>query len=128
MLKLESLPILIDPDQCQLTRPSQKVFVSKMQRSVVMRLSSRLLSRRRFSSAIGRLEGKVAIVTGGGAGIGRESCLLFAREGAKCVVADLNLEAAEESKKLILQAYPGADVITIKSDVSNAKQCSEVST
>lgn len=97
-----------------------------MQRSVV-RLSSRLLSRRQFSSTIGRLEGKVAIVTGGGAGIGRESCLLFAREGAKCVVADVNLEAAEESKQMILKTYPGADVITIKSDVSDAKQCSEVS-
>ena len=41
-----------------------------------------------------RLEGKVAIVTGGGSGIGRGVCLRYAQEGAKVVAADLNGDAA----------------------------------
>lgn len=43
----------------------------------------------------GQLEGKAAIVTGGGSGIGRASCLLFAREGAAVTVADLQEAAGE---------------------------------
>jgi meso-butanediol dehydrogenase / (S,S)-butanediol dehydrogenase / diacetyl reductase len=42
-----------------------------------------------------RLKGKVCIVTGGGSGIGRATCLLFAKEGASVVVADKRQEAAE---------------------------------
>jgi len=37
----------------------------------------------------GRVEGKVALVTGGASGIGRATALTFAREGAKLVVADM---------------------------------------
>lgn len=42
-----------------------------------------------------RLNGKVCIVTGGGSGIGRATCVLFAREGARVVVADKRSEAAQ---------------------------------
>jgi NAD(P)-dependent dehydrogenase (short-subunit alcohol dehydrogenase family) len=48
-----------------------------------------------------RLKDKVAIVTGAGAGIGRASCLAFAREGATVVCADLSRETGEETARLV---------------------------
>ena len=51
-----------------------------------------------------RLKDKVAIVTGAASGIGREIALMFAQEGAKVAIADLNLEAADSAAKEILAA------------------------
>ncbi|HZS93267.1 MAG TPA: SDR family NAD(P)-dependent oxidoreductase, partial [Chloroflexota bacterium] len=44
-----------------------------------------------------RLQGKTAIITGAGSGIGRESALLFASEGATIVAADLNEHSGRET-------------------------------
>jgi len=44
-----------------------------------------------------RLEGKVCVITGGAGGMGHEAAILFTAEGAKVCVADMNLEAAEET-------------------------------
>src|SRR5207249_8660409 len=49
----------------------------------------------------GRLEAKVCVITGAGSGIGRASALLFAREGACVVVADVDRAGAEETVKLV---------------------------
>ncbi|TMA51577.1 MAG: SDR family NAD(P)-dependent oxidoreductase [Deltaproteobacteria bacterium] len=49
----------------------------------------------------GRLAGKVALVTGGSSGIGRATALIFAREGAKVVVADVNVEGGAETVRLL---------------------------
>ena len=66
-----------------------------------------------------RLRNKVALITGGGSGIGKATCLLFAREGAKVVVVDLKKETAEETAKAIRDA--GGDARAFAADVSKAK-------
>lgn len=50
---------------------------------------------------MGKLNGKVAVVTGAASGMGQQIAILFAKEGAKVVVADLNLEAAQKTVALI---------------------------
>ena len=54
-----------------------------------------------------RLQGKAAIITGGGAGIGRAISILFAREKARVAVADIDLSAARATAAAVLSS-PGA--------------------
>jgi NAD(P)-dependent dehydrogenase (short-subunit alcohol dehydrogenase family) len=63
-----------------------------------------------------RLQGKVAVITGAGTGIGRATAKLFAQEGARVVVAEINAEAGEQTAQLIIQA--GGDAIAIRTDVT----------
>jgi NAD(P)-dependent dehydrogenase (short-subunit alcohol dehydrogenase family) len=65
-----------------------------------------------------RIEGKVALITGAASGIGRESALLFAREGASIVVADVN-EQAGHAVVAELEAAGGRAVF-VRADVSKA--------
>ncbi len=68
---------------------------------------------------MGRLAGKVAIITGAGSGIGRESALLFAHEGASVVVAEVNDGAGREVAAEIEKA--GGSALFVHADVSHAR-------
>jgi len=65
-----------------------------------------------------KLEGKVALVTGAGGGIGRATALLFAREGADIAVNDIDLSLAEETVEGVRQM--GQRAIAIRADVAEA--------
>jgi len=67
-----------------------------------------------------RLDNKVALITGGGSGIGRQSALLFAKEGAQIVVADLDEKAGRETASMI------KDAIFVRADVSSARDCQQM--
>ncbi|KEQ26758.1 3-oxoacyl-ACP reductase FabG [Paenibacillus tyrfis] len=65
-----------------------------------------------------RLQGKTALITGGAAGIGRETAALFAQEGARVIIADYNKQQGEEAVQALLQK--GADAHFIEVDVSDS--------
>jgi NAD(P)-dependent dehydrogenase (short-subunit alcohol dehydrogenase family) len=68
----------------------------------------------------GILQGKVALVTGGGSGIGRATSLRLAQEGAKVMIADYVPEGAERTVKMIKDA--GGEASCIAADVSLSRQ------
>jgi meso-butanediol dehydrogenase / (S,S)-butanediol dehydrogenase / diacetyl reductase len=68
-----------------------------------------------------KLKDQVAIVTGGGGGIGEGICLCLAREGACVVVSDQNLGFAEETAAKVVKA--GAKALPIQTDVRDGEQC-----
>ena len=70
-----------------------------------------------------RLKGKRAIVTGGGAGIGRGAAIKLAEEGARVGVLDINQTAAEEVAENILQA--GGSAIALQANVANEQQVAD---
>lgn len=66
------------------------------------------------------VDGKIALVTGGGSGIGRATALTFAREGAKVVVADVVVAGGEETVRLIKAA--GGEASFVKADMAKAAE------
>jgi len=71
-----------------------------------------------------RLDGKFALVTGGGSGIGREICLTFAREGAHVAVNDLRPEGIQETIKMMGEA--AARAVAAPADVADSRAVDEI--
>jgi len=68
-----------------------------------------------------RLKNKVAIITGGSSGIGKETSILFAKEGAKVIVSDVNDKGGNETVDRINNS--GAEAVYVHADVSKAADC-----
>jgi NAD(P)-dependent dehydrogenase (short-subunit alcohol dehydrogenase family) len=71
-----------------------------------------------------RLKDKVALITGAASGIGRESALLFAAEGARVVVVDMNDTAGNETCTMIEEH--GGEALYVHADVSKAADCANM--
>lgn len=69
---------------------------------------------------MGKLDGKVAVITGGGSGVGRAAALLFLREGAKVVIAGRD---GAKLTAVAAEAKAGANLRTIPTDVTSPAQC-----
>ncbi|MEL7667103.1 MAG: SDR family NAD(P)-dependent oxidoreductase, partial [Actinomycetota bacterium] len=65
-------------------------------------------------------EGKVALITGAGSGIGREAALGFARGGAKIVVSDVDEAGGAETVAMVANA--GSEAVFVRADVSKAEE------
>jgi len=71
-----------------------------------------------------QFEGRVALVTGAGSGIGRATALAFAREGARVVACDVNADGAGETVREIKDA--GGEALSLSADVTDSAQVREV--
>jgi len=67
-----------------------------------------------------RLEGKVALITGAASGQGRDAAMLFAQEGARVVITDINEEGVKETVEMVKAA--GGEAIGRQMDVADATQ------
>ncbi|HUJ68145.1 MAG TPA: SDR family oxidoreductase [Syntrophorhabdales bacterium] len=73
---------------------------------------------------MGRLENKIAIVTGGNSGIGRATAKLFCKEGARVVVAG---RREAENKKVVDEiTAAGGEITAVRADVSNKEDCKRI--
>src|SRR5438270_14087211 len=73
---------------------------------------------------MGRLDGKVCVITGAGSGIGQASALLFAREGARVVVSDIDLDAARDTAQEMTKA--GGTAVAEQADVTGEVQTADL--
>lgn len=69
---------------------------------------------------------KVAVITGGGSGLGRELALCCAARGMKLVLGDVDEAGMQETLRLVEEAHPGTEGVTMRLDVSRLEQVQEL--
>jgi glucose 1-dehydrogenase len=74
------------------------------------------------------LDGRVAVVTGGGSGMGQATALRLAEAGAATVVADIAADKAQATVDLIGQRTPGARAVPLTVDVADRRRCARSAT
>jgi len=94
-----------------------------MPRTLVVRGESRRIAKEIFMCEL-TLEGKVALITGGARGIGKEIALLFAQHGANIAICDVNMEEAEKTAKEIQDL--GRESLAFKADVTDSGQVQDM--
>jgi NAD(P)-dependent dehydrogenase (short-subunit alcohol dehydrogenase family) len=67
------------------------------------------------------LEGKVALITGAGSGIGRGTAVRLARDGANICIADIDVDGAEETASMVREF--GRDAITVRQTSPRSRRC-----
>jgi NAD(P)-dependent dehydrogenase (short-subunit alcohol dehydrogenase family) len=72
---------------------------------------------------MGRLDGKVALITGAGSGMGREACVVFASEGARVAGLDVDASGLEATAEATRAA--GGEIVTFSTDVAEEQQVRE---
>lgn len=72
------------------------------------------------------LNDKVAVITGGGSGLGRELALCCAERGMKLVLGDVDEAGMQETLRLVEAAHPGTETATMRLDVSSLQQMQEL--
>lgn len=73
-----------------------------------------------------RLAGRIAIVTGAAGGIGAATARLFAEEGARLALVDIEATTLAEVEEAVRRAVPGADIISIAADVGQESAAKEI--
>ena len=73
----------------------------------------------------GRLDGKIAMITGGGSGIGAATARLFCREGAKVALIDIDRKKIEEEATQVSHDILSSQILPLVADVSSRKQTGE---
>lgn len=83
------------------------------------------ISSKKSHKGTGKLQDKVALITGGDSGIGRAIAIAFAKEGARLAISYLNEDVDAKDTKKIVEAG-GAQCITLKGDIGEPALCEEL--
>jgi NAD(P)-dependent dehydrogenase (short-subunit alcohol dehydrogenase family) len=107
------------------TQPSRKLRPEQhqlRQPGIESRMKPRPVSERRNRGDLGKLAGKVALITGGDSGIGRAVALAFAKEGAQVAIAYLN-EKTDAQETAARMGDQGAPCLLLPGDIASTRVC-----